>query len=235
VASWIFPALSAAISAVFATLVLLRYLKGHKRHHLLWTLGLYGFTGAALAQVVTDLSGGWSEGVYRAYYFLIGSLVMTLGAGTIYLMNKPKAADIFMYVTLALVAVQAVVCAVTPVNTTGLAAAGTETGVGIASVPMRILTIVMSTVGALALIAGAILSWRATKRPHNLLIAVGAILLAIGGGTAGVATSESFSAWALYIGNLAGIALLFVGFLISRPAADTRPAAPAAPAASPPA
>lgn len=228
-----FPAASAAISAIFATLVLLRWLRGRKRHNLLWTLGLYGFAGAATAQVIADLNGGWPESVYRAYYFLIGSLVATMGAGTVYLMNRPKFADAFLYTIVGLIFAQAAVCAITPINAERLAESGTETGVGIASAPMRALTIILNTAGAGALLIGAILSWRGTKRPHNLVIAAGTILLSLGGGTAGVATSGSFAAYALYFGNLAGITLLFAGFLLSRPVGEPvphkLPGAPAAP------
>jgi len=236
VASWevLTPAASAALSALFASLVLVRFLKSHKRHHLLWTLGLFGFAVAALLQLITNLSNGWAEGVYRVYYFLIGSLVATLGAGTVYLMNKPRVADLFLYAMLGLIAVQAVVCAATPIDTARLAAAGTETGVGIASVPMRILTVVLNIAGAGALVAGAVLSWRATKRPHNLVIIAGTALLSIGGGTAAVAPSESFAAWALYVGNLAGIALLFAGFLLSRPVGDASTAPAVATPFAPP-
>jgi hypothetical protein len=233
-AYWVFPAASAAISAAFATLVMLRAVKGRKKHLFLWALGLYGFAAAATAQVIADLNGGWPEGVYRAYYFLIGSLVATMGAGTVYLMNKPKAADLFLYAMIGLIGAQAAVCAITPIDTAKLAAAGTETGVGIASVPMRILTVILSIVGDATLIVGAILSWWKSKRIHNLVIVAGGTILGIGGGTAGVASTETFAAYALYIGNLVGIALLFAGFLLSRPVGEASPRpAPAAPAAPP--
>lgn len=224
-ANWVFPAASATIAAVFATMLLLRFLDTRKRHHLLWMLGLYGFSVAAAAQVVQDLNGAWPEGLYRVYYFLIGSLVATMGAGTMYLLNKRKVADLFLYAMIGLMAVQAILCAVTPVDTALLASAGTETGVRAASGPVRILTVILSIVGAGALIAGAVVSWFATKRPHNLVIVIGAALLTYGGGTAAIASSESSSAYALYFGNLAGISLLFFGFLMSRPAPDAAPKA----------
>jgi hypothetical protein len=233
-AAWIFPAASALLSAAFASLVMVRALKGRKKHLFLWALGLYGFAAAATAQVIADLNGGWPEGVYRTYYFLIGSLVATMGAGTVYLMNKPKVADLFLYAMIGLIGAQAAVCAITPIDTARLAAAGTETGVGIASVPMRILTIILNSAGAGALILGAVLSWWKSKRPHNLVITAGAIVLSLGGGTAGVASAETFSAYVLYIGNLAGIALLFAGFLLSRPVGEAAPRpAPGSPAAPP--
>jgi len=233
--TWVFPAVSAAVSAAFATLVLIRYVKSKRTHQLLWTLGLFGFTGAAAAQVVYALSGAWPEGVYRGYYFLVGSLVATLGAGTVFLLNKPRLAQLFLYATIGLVGAQAAACSFTAINTAKLAAAGMETGAGIASTPMIALTIVLNSMGTGALAVGAGWSWWKTRRPHNLFIIAGTVLLAIGGGTARVATEGTVAAWALYIGNLAGITLLFAGFLLGRPAGEPAAHAQAAPAAAPPA
>ncbi len=234
-AIWAFPAVSAAVSAAFATLVLLRYMKNRKPHQLLWTLGLFGFTGAAAAQVVYAVDGAWPEGVYRAYYFLVGSLVAALGAGTVFLLNKPKVAQLFLYATIALVGAQAAACSFTPINTAKLAAAGMETGAGIASGPMIALTIILNSMGAGALAIGAGWSWWKTRRPQNLFIIAGTVLLSIGGGTARVATEGSVAAWALYIGNLAGISLLFAGFLLGRPSGAPAPQAHSAPSPTRPA
>ncbi len=234
-ASWAFPALTAVLSAAFAGLVLFRYLKSRKTHQLLWTLGLFAIAGAAAAQVLYAVNGAWPEGVYRAYYFLIGSLVAVLGAGTVFLLNKPKLAQLFLYATVGLVGAQAAACSFTAINSQKLAAAGMETGTGIASGPMIALTIILSSMGAGALLVGALLSWWSTKRPHNLLIMGGTILFTIGGGTARVATESTGAAWALYLGNLAGITLLFAGFLLGRPSGAPAPQAPVSPAQSPPA
>lgn len=234
-ASWAFPAVSALVSVVFGTLVLLRYAKSGKPHQLLWTLGLFGFAGAAAAQVVYALNSGWPEGVYRVYYFLIGSLVAALGAGTVFLLNKPKVANLFLYATIGLVGAQAAACSFTGINAAKLAAAQMETGTGIASGPMVVLTIILNSMGAGAMAIGAGLSWWNTRRPYNLLILVGTVLLSIGGGTARVATDGTVAAWALYLGNLAGITLLFAGFLLGRPSGPVAPEAPPMASGSPPA
>lgn len=234
--SWVFPAVTAAISAVFALVVLQRYLAARKRHQLLWTLGLLGMTAAALTQVIAAQAGHWPEGVYRTYYWLAGSLVGSLGAGTFYLIGRRKLADYFLYAVVALVALQAAVCAFSPVDSAALAASATQTGVRAASAPMRVLIVILNIAGAGAMLAGAILSWRSTKRVHNLLLIAGTVLFSIGGSTAGVDATGDLSQWALYIGNLAGIVLLFAGFLLGRPAPDrTQPQSQTAPAASPPA
>jgi hypothetical protein len=117
-----------------------------------------------------------------------------------------------------LIAVQAVVCAVTPLADTDLSAAHVESGAKIASVPMRILVVVLNVAGAAALIAGAVISYVTTKRPHNLLILAGSLVFSASGTIAGLFPSGEASIGALYAGNLFGISLLFLGFLTGRPA-----------------
>jgi len=162
-------------------------------------------------------------------------MVATMGAGTMYLIGRRNIADYFLYAVIGLVAIQGIVCAVTFVDPAGLSPPGMETGVRAASAPMRILTVILNIAGAGAMLVGAGLSWHATKRVHNLVIVAGAVLFSIGGSTAGVDVGGGVAQWALYLGNLSGIAALFVGFLLSRPAGDSKPTAPAAATASPPA
>jgi hypothetical protein len=232
---WVFPAVTAGVSAVFGAIMLLRYLSGRKPYQLLWTLGLFGITAAAASQAVEASLGFWPEGIYRVYYWLIGSMVATMGAGTMYLIGRKNIAQYFLYAVIALAAIQGIVCALTAIDPAGLVPPGMDTGVKAASVPMRILTVLLNIIGVVALLAGAGLSWYATKRVHNLVIVAGAVLFAIGGSTAGVDASGGVGQWALYIGNLSGIVALFAGYLLSRPANEAAPAQPAATPATPPA
>lgn len=230
------PAATAVISAAFATVVLLRWISTRKRHHLLWTVGLYAITAAAACQVTGALLLTWPEGLFRLYYFLAGSMVALLGAGTLYLMKQEKVATYFLWVVLALIAADAVAAAATPLASVDLSASHVDVAQReIASTPMRILTGILSIAGAIALLAGAVLSYLSTRRLHNLLILAGTILFSVGGTAAGVAEPTSGAAILFYVGNLGGITLLFGGFLLSRPASAAVPpvAAPAA-AASPP-
>jgi hypothetical protein len=226
---WVFPAVTAGVSAVFGAIMILRYLSRGKPYQLLWALGLFGIMTAAAYQAVEASLGYWPEGIYRVYYWLVGSMVATMGAGTMFLIGRRSLAQYFLYAVIGLVAIQGIVCAVTAINPDGLVPPGMDTGVRAASAPMRILTVILNIAGAGAMLVGALLSWHATKRVHNLVIVAGAVLLSIGGSTAGVDAGGGVAQWALYLGNLSGIVALFAGFLLSRAAND--PTAPAAAAA----
>lgn len=218
--SWFFiPLTTAAISAAFGVVVLRRFLDNAKRHNLLWSVGLFAIAVAALCQALAELAGGWSEPVFRVYYFSAGVGPALWGAGTMYLVGNRRAADVFLYAMLALIAAQAVVCAVLPLDTSYFAGGQIETGVKAAATPMRVLIALMSSVGAIAMIVGALLSFRSSRRIHNLLIALGAIVFSAGGTIAGLFPEEGgLSTAGLYLGNLAGIVLVFVGFWMARTA-----------------
>jgi len=218
VTTWLLPASTTAIAAVFASAVFLRWRASPKRHTLLWTVGIYAFAAAAGSQAVGEGLGTWPEGLFRTYYLLAGANVALLGAGTVYLLRQRRPADFFLYGVLGLIVVQAFVCALTPLKSNDLSAAHVESGAKIASDQMRALVVVMNIAGAGALIAGAVISYFTTRRPHNLLILAGALVLSAAGSIAGIFPSGDASIAALYAGNLIGISLLFLGFLTGRPA-----------------
>jgi hypothetical protein len=236
VVSWVFPASTATIAALFATTVFLRWRASPKRHLFLWTLGLYGLFGAAAAQAFAESTGSWPEALYRFYYFLVGTLVAALGAGSVYLMRQRKAADYFLWAVLGLSVAQAFACAFSALADYNLSASNVDSGARIASLSMRILVAILNIAGAAALIAGAVLSYLSTKRRHNLLILAGSLVFSAGGSLAGLFPTGDASTWALYAGNLIGITLLFVGFLTVRAASAPSPNASGAgaAAASPP-
>ena len=74
-----------------------------------------------------------------------------------------------------------------------------------------------SVPGSLALIGIALYSFWRTRLVFNLWIAAGAIAAAASGSLATLGVT-----WALYLGELIGIALMFWGFLSSREPAPAR-------------
>jgi hypothetical protein len=234
---FVFPLATAVISGAFAAAVARRWLANRRRNNLLWALGLFAIMGAAACQLTAELSQGWPEAVYRLYYFLAGTSAAALGAGTMYLLKSQRAADYFLYAFAALAATQALVCAISPMDTSYLSAPEIESGVKAASPAMRYLTVTLNIMGTAALLAGALLSFGATRHAHNLLIAAGTVVFASGGSIAGLYPEEGgMSTAALYIGNLIGITLLFFGFWLARAARPEAPATvtAAAPVAPPP-
>ena len=76
------------LGAVFAYMVGRQYTERHKPHQLLWTISMLMFAIASFAQFYADLQGTWTLGLYRLYYFTAVSLVVVMGAGTVYLLRQ---------------------------------------------------------------------------------------------------------------------------------------------------
>ena len=200
-------AASAAISAVFAALVLKQWLRARKPYQLAWTLGLALFTVAAFTQFLAEVYG-WSEGVYRIYYFVAAPLVAVLGVGSAFLLNRKIGVGLAAYTVLITIGFGWLVFT-TPVNATVLAQA-MPAGSGFPE-SVRIWSPLFTVPGSLALIGIALYSFWRTRLTFNLWIAAGGIAAAGSGSLATLGVT-----WVLYLGELFGIALMFWGFLESR-------------------
>jgi len=205
--------LSAVVSAVFAGVLALRYARRRRPHQLVWTIGLAMFTLAAAAGVLAR-SGGATEAEYRLFY-LFGAIlnVAWLALGTTYLL-APRAARRALWGLLAFTALASVAVFASPVDLSAAA----DTGKGFDRAPLpRILAGLGSGLGSLVLVAGALWSaWRFLRARHegrralaNVIIAAG-VLVAAAGGTAAFTGTSGVVEWT----NLAGVSLIFVGFLL---------------------
>jgi vacuolar-type H+-ATPase subunit I/STV1 len=214
------PLTSAIICFIFAGLVFQRYLQKHHTHNLLWAIGIlfYGIGGACEAYYGFF---GWNPLVFRLWY-LFGAILVAawLGQGTVYLLAKPRIANIFMGIlaTGSLYAIYRVFTArLDPSLMTSSLHTGSElSGSAIVSEGVRNLTPFFNLYGTVTLVGGALYSaflfWRKRVLLHrvigNVLIATGAILPAFGG------TFSRFGIpGALYITELLGAILLFIGFM----------------------
>ena len=205
--------LSAVVSAVFAGVLALRYARRRRPHQLVWTIGLAMFTLAAAAGVLAR-SGGATEVEYRLFY-LFGAIlnVAWLALGTTYLL-APRAARRALWGLLAFTVLASVAVFASPVDLSAAA----DTGKGFDRAPLpRILAGLGSGLGSLVLVAGALWSaWRFLRARHegrralaNVIIAAG-VLVAAAGGTAAFTGASGVVEWT----NLAGVSLIFVGFLL---------------------
>ena len=205
--------LSAIVSAVFAGVLALRYARRRRPHQLVWTIGLAMFTLAAAAGVLAR-SGGATEAEYRLFY-LFGAIlnVAWLALGTTYLL-APRAARRALWGLLAFTVLASVAVFASPVDLSAAA----DTGKGFDRAPLpRILAGLGSGLGSLVLVAGALWSaWRFLRARHevrralaNVIIAAG-VLVAAAGGTAAFTGASGVVEWT----NLAGVSLIFVGFLL---------------------
>jgi len=160
---------------------------------------------------------GLNETVYRLWY-LFGAIFVAayLGMGTIYLLARRRVAHIIMGILLI-----ASLYAMIRVFTADIELSNLQVLSGIAMPRgIRLMTPLFNTFGTVALVGGAIYSawvfWRRKIMPHrvisNILIAVGAILPAVGGTHMRLGGGLQL----FYIFELLGIMIIFIGFLRSR-------------------
>jgi len=216
----VLPFTSAIISFVFAFLLFRRYLARRGPHLLLWGIGMvfYGIGGFCEGYYGAF---GWNAFIYRLWY-LVGAILVAawLGQGTVYLLAKRKWANALM-VLLALgslyAAIRVFTAALDPSLLTTSVHTGSElSGHAIVTSGVRALTPIFNLYGTVTLVGGALYSawifWRKRVLLHrtigNILIAVGAILPAFGG----TFSRMGFSG-ALYVSELLGAIIMFVGFL----------------------
>lgn len=214
------PLTSAVVSLVFSGFVFKRYLAKHHTNNLLWAIGMlfYAIGGACEA-----LYGffGWNPLVFRLWY-LFGAILVAawLGQGTVFLLAKPRLANILMAVLglASLFAAYRVFTAqLDPAGMISSVHTGSELSGGAIQTPgVRTLTPFFNVYGTLTLVGGALYSawlfFRKRVLLHrvigNVLIATGALLPAFGG-----AFSRFGIPGALYISELLGAIILFIGFL----------------------
>ncbi|HUW08184.1 MAG TPA: hypothetical protein VM537_00565 [Anaerolineae bacterium] len=215
----VLPVVSSVISFVFAALVLKRYATRRRLYLLLWGIGMvfYGIGGFCEA---TYGFLGWNPLIFRLWY-LFGAILVAawLGQGTVYLLMKRRWAHVLM-VLLGLGSLYGLIrvfgAELDPSLLTESVHTGSEmSGQAIVTPGVRTLTPFFNVYGTLALVGGAAWSawifWRKRILLHrtigSLFIAVGAMLPAFGG-----TFSRMGIAGALYISELLGAVLMFIGF-----------------------
>jgi hypothetical protein len=216
----VIPFVSSLISFAFAGLIFRRYLVRRRAHLLLWGIGMvmYGIGGFCEGYYSAF---GWNPLVFRLWY-LFGALLVAawLGQGTAYLLIRRRWAHVLMVllgVASLYGAVRVFGAQLDPAAMGSSLHTGSElSGKAIVSSGVRSLTPFFNLYGTLLLVGGAAYSawifWRKRILLHrvigNVLIATGALLPAFGG-----AFSRLGIGGALYISELLGAILLFLGFL----------------------
>lgn len=210
------PLVSAIVSFTFALAVLDQFFARRKPYQLIWAAGLFMY---AISTATEFWVGVWglNSTVYRLWY-LFGAIFVAayLGMGTLYLLLRRRVAHIIMAILLT-----ASAYATFRVFTADIDLSGLQVLSGIAMPQgVRLMTPLFNTFGTVSLVGGAIFSawvfWRRRLMPHrvvsNILIAVGAILPAIGGTHMRLGGGLPL----FYIFELLGIIIIFIGFLRSR-------------------
>ena len=214
------PFTSTVVSITFAIVVLLRYYRRRGLYLLFWGLGLILYSMGTFAEFYSTFA--WSALVFRMWY--IGGALLTaawLGQGTIYLLVRRGNLAHYLMIGLVVASVLAVaIMFATPLDESafdpGVALSAQYKQIMPPDALVRRLTPLFNVYGTLWLVGGAVYSawifWRRRILLHrvigNVLIAAGALAPAIGGSLARLGTSEF-----LYISELLGAVLMFLGFL----------------------
>ncbi len=213
------PFVASAISFMFAFFLFKRYAKKPSNHVLLWGIGMifYGIGGFCEGFYGAF---GWNPLIYRLWY-LFGAILVAawLGQGTVYLLARKNWARALM-VILFLGSIYGVYKVFTAqldpsLLTTSVHTGSELSGHAIITPGVRTLTPIFNLYGTVTLVGGAVYSawifFRKRVLLHrtigNILIAAGAIAPAFGG-----AFSRMGVPAALYIGELLGAVLMFIGF-----------------------
>lgn len=214
------PFLSTGITLLFTGAVFNRYFKRNRRPPLLlWGIGLALYAVGTFAEAYLAVS--WSPWLLRLWY-LSGAMLTAawLGQGTVYLLiRKPGVAH----------ALTALLVVVSVVAIGGIFTAPLDTSAFRLDAPISsqykeimtrsglivLLTILLNIYGTVGLMGGALWSaylfWRKRVLPNrvlgNVFIALGAFFPA----SAGTLIKLGFADW-LYLSELLGATLMFLGF-----------------------
>ncbi|MCH8328440.1 MAG: hypothetical protein IID15_07970 [Candidatus Marinimicrobia bacterium] len=230
------PILTTLLSAVFAWTIYRRYiLRGRSGTHLLWWTGgviVYGL-GTFAESYITLL--GWNPVIFK-FWYIVGALMggAPLAQGTVWLLLKPKTARRLTIALVTAITIPAIFVMLSPLNL-ALVDPNLPSGKVFEWQWVRLFSPFINTYAVIFLIGGAILSasrfFKASKSDAkgatlardrfigNVYIAVGAMLPGFGG----IGSRMGYTEY-LYIGELFGIMLIWLGYWYNVRKRDTNTA-----------
>jgi hypothetical protein len=216
----IIPAMASIIATIFAASVIDQYRTRRRPYQLIWAIGLVTWAVGTGAEAIIGATGIHPL-PYRVWY-LCGAIFTAawLGLGSLYLQLGKRAiaghiTALILFLTSAVAAVLALTADIDLAN----AYAGGHLVGGAFPLYVRLLTPFFNVFGTVLLVGVALWSvtryWRSSESGSrviaNLLILVGALLPALGGSLSKFGTPEF-----LWLSELLGIVIIFLGFLRSQ-------------------
>ncbi len=218
------PIISTLITIAFAATIFKRYQqRGYRGTHLLWwTFGVLTYGLGTFSESYITLFG-LNEFILK-FWYIVGALMggAPLAQGTVWLMMKPRTAKILTIALIIAIAIPAIPVALSPVNLEVLSP-NLPSGRALEWQWVRAFSPFINTYAVIFLIGGAIVSAARFRRIANMggpaaalardrfignaFIATGAIMPAIGGAFTRFGYTQ-----ALYIGELAGIIIIWLGY-----------------------
>jgi hypothetical protein len=210
VASALLPLGAALVALLFAVLLGSSFARRPAGQKALWGVGFACFGVAAACEAAAQRAG-WSEGLFKAYYAAGGVLtVALLGAGSAWLLLRPRARDMLLGGLLVAAVAGVVAVALAPVDHAALASAS-----GLRPPSNSVLrghaflwAIALNSFGTLFLVGGSLLAIARRQRVRtNVWIGAGALVVAL---STGMSRAGTYSL--VYAGELIGISMMFFGF-----------------------
>ncbi len=209
------PIVTTVVAVLFAIELFSRYrAKGGGPHLLWWGIGMVTYAMGTLTEALTTLFG-WNPVVFR-FWYVTGAFLggYPLAQGSIYLLMSRRFADRSAAFWTSVIAIGAILVFLSPLDVSA-AEAHRLSGKVLGWSWIRLMTPFINTYSVAFLAGGAILSaWRFRREPAlrdryagNILIAIGAILPAIGGSFTRAGFVE-----VLYVTELAGLLLIYTGY-----------------------
>lgn len=218
--------LASIITFVFAGAVIQQCIDRPRPYKAIWAVALLTYGVATLAQVAAEL-GGWSVFGFRIWYLSGGLLTAAyLGQGTAMLLLPKRLANTLLALLLVLTVVSVVRAFQAPISLREILPPPGKISPRATGLPvdLRLLAALLNIYGTLLLIGGALwsaviyLDRRLDRRRRAGYRVLSTLLIA--GGSLIVASAASLEALGrgefLYLGEIVGITVIFLGFLRSK-------------------
>jgi hypothetical protein len=230
VSSSFLPVAATLLAGLFTILLLRSFRRRPAGEKLLWACGFLLFAAATACEAIGQGSG-WSAGLFRCYYLCGGVLTVAwLGAGSAWL-QLPRGARASLAGGLLVATVAAAISvAIAPVHGAAIAHApnGAPPNNSALGGHVFLWAIALNSFGTAFLLGGSLFSIARRRRVRaNLWICSGALALAL---ATSMTRAGEYSF--VYLGELIGIGLIFVGFNLTG-GKHSRAPAPAPPVAGP--
>lgn len=190
-------------SFLLSGIITISYFRKHSLSVLFWASGMWLFAAAALLELLYA-AGIYSEGLIDIYLFIVAFLVQLLSIGSLLLLKSGRAS--MAYGIFSVLSDIFLVYALVSVNVGNILLNGVVFGA------LPIIVIAASSVitmpAAIILVVVSIISYRKRRSWKLLSIIAGTVVVSVAG-TLYIAAFPSF----LYIAELAGIVLLWTGFV----------------------
>jgi len=227
---WVFPLVAAGVAFAFAALLVGQFMRKRRPYLAAWAIALLMYAVASTALFLGVLNG-WSSTEYRVYW-LFGAVlnVPYLFLGELYLLVRRRVVvDVVAVILVFLTAFAVATVMNAPIHAQALSTdlpLGKDV-FGDGTMPYRLAQYLAYPSFILLVVACVWSAWKMRGRPElrdrfvgTLLIAIGATIVAIGSGVgAGLNVVPIFS-----IGLLAGIVVMFWGFLRASRTVSVAPA-----------